>query len=82
MEGVGIGMSRVDEVTVVRQDEVGGVAVLRATLLEQGDALQRKRRCTPLALVFGKERKSSSANRCGVEWGVFYTAGGADVGAN
>ncbi len=66
------GMPEIDQVTVVGKNAVGNETQFFAILLEEGDALLRKGRGDPLALVFRKDGESVRAyGRC-IERGVFH----------
>lgn len=52
LEPFALGMSQVDQVTVVRQDAPGRVTPGPAILSESRDLGRRQGRCAPLTLVF------------------------------
>ena len=73
------GLPKVDEVAVVRQDEVGCDAGLPAIGLEGVNGFCRQRRRHPLPLVLGEQGKGGCANGHGIQRGVFHAAGSTDV---
>ena len=68
----GFGVSEVDEVAVVGQYVLGGVAILLAGCLEGFDALGREGGGLPLALVLGEEGKCACSYGMCIDGGVFY----------
>ena len=64
LEPFALGMSQVDQVTVVRQDAPGRVTPGPAILSESRDLGRRQGRCAPLTLVFGKKGEAVAPILC------------------
>ena len=62
-----IWISHIDEIPVMRQDQIRGVAMFSAVFFESGSGSFRDRRSVPLTLIFGEHSESRCADSGGVQ---------------
>jgi len=77
----GIGLPQIDQVAVVRQDHAQVKVMLLAVGLKSVNIFRLQRRCVPLTLIFGEQRKSIRSDSSSVQWSIEYSAGSADMGS-
>ena len=82
LQPLGLRVSQVDEVAVVRQDMFGGKTILRAVLAKLLYTLLRQGCRLPLPLILGKESESLRSDGVCIYRGVLHATRGTYMSSN